>query len=554
MLKKEQNLQVNKNPYEDREGLVYVRVSSKKQEIEGNGLQSQEDRCVSDLKSIGVPHIKTFPDSFSGGGDFINRPSMGEMLGYIDTHPYKKFIVIFDDLSRFARDVQFHLKLRATFKARDVLLKCLNYNLDDSPEGMFAETVLAAGNELERHKNKRQVIQKMQARLNAGYWAFGVKRGYIMNKDSIHGKLCIPNGNEAKLLKEALEGFSNGVFIRKIDACKYLVEKGFWKLEPKKYVWLFEKMLKDPFYAGYIEYLKWDVARRLGQHKGIISNETFELNQKRLGKGTISKRIRTDVSSDLYLRGLLDCAYCGEHLSGGKTDGNGGIYWYYFCQNKSCELFRKSINRDLAHKEFKKLLIDQNLKPQTENLVTVIFDRVWKEEVKNQERIQKEKSLRQVSLDNKINQLTDMILNAKSEKIIQIYEKQIEKLAEELEETNKDIPFEEKDLNIPYTTALDKVYGLLKSPYKIWESVDTVEKHRLFFFLFEKKLPYSKKDGYTTSKIPCAIKLFEDFATTNTNDVDISSKTYNRLKSYLSQFWTYYNSSPVLQNMLINTA
>src|SRR3989338_9409684 len=173
MLKKEQNTKLNKNPFEDREGLVYARVSSKKQEMEGTGLQSQEGRCINDLKTIGVSYIKSFPDSFTGGGDFMKRPAMKELLEYIDARPHKKFVVVFDDLKRFARDVEFHLKLRTAFRARDVILRCLNYNFDESPEGRFAELIMAGQAELERHQNSRQVSQKMKARLEAGYWSFG---------------------------------------------------------------------------------------------------------------------------------------------------------------------------------------------------------------------------------------------------------------------------------------------------------------------------------------------------------------------------------------------
>src|ERR1035437_3927265 len=121
-----QNFNSNtENPYEGREGLVYARVSSKRQETEGSGLESQEGRCVNELKILNVPYIKTFPDSFSGGGDFMKRPAMREMLSYVDAHPHKKFVIVFDDLKRFARDTKFHFDLRTALKARNILPKCL---------------------------------------------------------------------------------------------------------------------------------------------------------------------------------------------------------------------------------------------------------------------------------------------------------------------------------------------------------------------------------------------------------------------------------------------
>jgi len=82
----------------------------------------------------------------------MKRPAMKKMLEYIDAHPHKKYVVVFDDLSRFARDVFFHIKLRAEFRKRDVILRCLNYNFDESEEGEFAELIFAGKAELDRNK------------------------------------------------------------------------------------------------------------------------------------------------------------------------------------------------------------------------------------------------------------------------------------------------------------------------------------------------------------------------------------------------------------------
>jgi site-specific DNA recombinase len=257
-------------------GLPYLRVSSKRQEIEGTGLQSQEKRCLIGLDNLGVVLEKSFFDSFTGGGDFMNRPAMRDLLAHIDNNPHKKYVVIFDDLKRFARDTEFHLKLRIAFKNRGVVLKCLNYNFEDTPEGMFVETVLAASNELERKQNARQVIQKQKARLESGYRAFTAPLGYSKQKDPKHGKLDVPN-IDAEYIKEALEGFASMRFVHKIDAVKFLQGKEVISLKQgaDKGTATFDKMLKEVFYAGYIEYKPWEVLRREGHHQAIISLETF---------------------------------------------------------------------------------------------------------------------------------------------------------------------------------------------------------------------------------------------------------------------------------------
>ncbi len=498
------------NPYEDRVGLVYVRVSSKKQESEGHGRQSQEERCKRDLISIGIPHQKTFPDTYSGGGDFMNRPAIRELLTYIDAHPHKKFLVVFDDLKRFARDTEFHLKLRAAFRSRDVKLRCLNYNFDESPEGMFAETVFAAQAELERHQNRRQVIQKMKARLELGYYCFGNKRGYKLIKDPAHGRLLVPT-RDGLILKEALEGFSNGRFTRKVDVARFLFEKGFWKKRiPERYTDEVSAILQDVIHCGDVEYLPWGVSRRMGKHKGIISRETFELIQKRLNREVAKVRPRANISPEFPLRGLTVCSGCGEKLTAAFCKGK---YPYYYCVAKGCPLKSKSLARKDVEKDFKALLERNRLREDVGEVVNLMYERVWSQEVFEYRLQEGMKKGRLEDLQQKIRDLSDMVRKARSEHLKKVYETQIEETAVELEKLESEL--QKSDLGVPYRTALGKATGLLKNPIGIWNSVDVMEKHRLFFFLFEKRLEYVKGEGFRTGNSLATTRLFEEFAEQN---------------------------------------
>ncbi len=521
MLKARANLKKrNNDPYSDREGLVYCRVSSKKQEIEGHGLEGQEERCKNDLRSIKVPYVKTFSDSYTGGGDFMNRPAMKALIEYIDSRPHKKFVIVFDDLKRFARDVEFHIKLRACFRSRDVLLRCLNYNFDESPEGEFAELIMAGQAELERKQNKRQVTQKMKARLENGYWTFGKKKGYTITSTPGHGKLAVVN-KEGKILKIALEGFANGSYARKIDVCNFLVDSGFWKKQsPEKYIDKLTNILKDSFYAGYIEYPKWEVSRRAGQHKGIISLDTFNLIQKRLCKVTLGKRIRTDISDDFPLRGLLVCADCGSPLTGGWSRGRNKRYPYYHCQNKSCISYGKSIEREAIEAGYLEILKEMKLRGDVSTLISKTFDRVWKEEVDTLNSNHKLLLSKKKELEDKMIDLTNLLISSKNSTLKNVYERQLEKLGGEIDGVESGIVDIDDVDDVPYRTALDKAIGLLKNPYNIWIELTTREKHDLFYFIFNGKLQYSINNGYRTSETSTAIKLFDSFIDTKPLDVD----------------------------------
>ena len=80
-----------------KNALLYCRVSTTKQTIEGSGLQSQELCCRAYAAEKGYTVEAVFPDDASGGGDYMARPGMVALLAYLDAKPDESFIVIFDD-------------------------------------------------------------------------------------------------------------------------------------------------------------------------------------------------------------------------------------------------------------------------------------------------------------------------------------------------------------------------------------------------------------------------------------------------------------------------
>jgi hypothetical protein len=65
------------------------------------------------------------------------------------------------------------------------------------------------------------------------------------------------------------------------------------------------------------------------------------------------------------------------------------------------------------------------------------------------------------------------------------------------------------------------------------QELDTREQHSLFYFIFDAKIPYDIKEGYRTDEIPTAIRLFEEFVTTNSHDVDTLRKSWNQIRDYI---------------------
>jgi site-specific DNA recombinase len=466
--------------------LIYTRVSTHQQETDGTGNKSQEIRCREMADREKIPIEKVFTDTFTGAGDFMKRPAMRELLAYIDNHPYKQFIVIFDDLKRLSRDTKAYLELRLAFKSRNVILKCLNFNFEDSPEGEFVETIIAASGELERKQNKRQVTQKQRARLLDGYYPFRALYGYTQNKKVGHGKLSEIN-ESGKYIKEALENFSNGIFKTPTDVGKFLKEKNVIVANDKKRQWeVGLSLLRNIFYAGYIEYPEWEVPRRLGKHEAIISLKTYTTNQSILDGQIKRNRVYKRYREEFELRGLAKCIYCNERLNSynsAKKKNPDKLTPYYECKNKECEVYRKTLRPHDVHCKFYCIL--QLITPTDEAVIlsNEAFEEAFAE---FSNRIKKESGFEQSKLkelNNQIDALLNLITNTSNSSLQKVYSEKIENLSIE-----KDILTQNTknpvNLEIIKRTSVEKLFEIVKSPYELWLKLDIRQKKEFYKFIF----------------------------------------------------------------------
>lgn len=98
-------------------------------------------------------------------------------------------------------------------------MECLNFKFEDTPEGQFVETVIAAR---ERLQNRRQTLQKMKARVERGYYVFAVPVGYRYEKVGAHGRLLVRDEPLASIVQEALEGYASGRFQLQAEVKRFL--------------------------------------------------------------------------------------------------------------------------------------------------------------------------------------------------------------------------------------------------------------------------------------------------------------------------------------------
>lgn len=415
--------------------LIYCRVSSTKQRLEGSGLESQEQRCRAYTDEKGYVVEAVFPDDVSGGGDFMRRPGMVALLSYLDAQQGKPYVVVFDDLKRFARDTEFHLKLRREFVMRGAIIECLNFRIEDTPEGKFIETVIAAQGELEREQNRRQVVQKMKARVENGYWVFRAPVGYkYVNATSGGGKVLVPDDVLGPIVRDALEGYATGHFASQAEVQRFLERNPNFPKDKKDGTlrpMTVNRMLKKVVYAGYVEAPKWDVGAREGHHDGLIDLETHQKIQDIIEGKKRRPAARADFNEDFPLRGFVDCDCCGNAMNAAWSKGKYRHYAYYRCQTRTCENKGKSVAVAKMEAGFADILKSMQPTKGLFELATAMLKDAWNMRLASalNEKATLQKQIEDVN--RQLENMLDRIVEANNASVVSAYESRIEKLERE---------------------------------------------------------------------------------------------------------------------------
>ncbi len=489
-----------------QKAIIYCRVSSERQKTEGHGLDSQEQRCRDYARQKGYEVEIVFHDSYSGGGDFFNRPAMSKLIEYLDSHRYTSYVVIFDDLKRFARDITFHWKLRQEFRSRNAIPECLNFQFEDTPEGRFIETIIASHGQLEREQNRRQVVQKMEARLQLGYWTFSdVPPGYKYIKDPEHGKLAVIDEGKGKIIREALEGYACGRFPEQENVRRFLADKDINKGKPV-YLDYVKRMLVRVFYAGYIEYLPWKVSRRLGKHEGLIDISTYEKIQARLN-GKSTTHVKNYLNEDFPLRSFVLCSECNQPYTASWSKGRSSKFPYYRCKTNGCSERNKSTRKVLLETQFEDILRGINPTEGVLKLTKAIIVDLWSKKMATVNEQQGKVAKELGKIDTERARFIDLVGRATDERVVAAYEEKIGSLSEK-ENTLKGSLSEYEKHRPNIETAADIVIDFLKNPLEQWQKGNIYTKKLVLQLVFERNLAYNRKSGFETAFLSLPLRVF----------------------------------------------
>lgn len=445
---------------------IYIRVSSSEQAEEGYSIAAQEEKltayCVAKSWSV----YKTYIDPGYSGAN-INRPAMKQLINDIKLHRCDIVVVYkLDRLTRSQKDCITMLE--------DILLpnNCdfvsISENFDTStPYGRAMIGILSVFAQLERETITERTVMGRIERAKTGLYAGNshIPIGY----NYVDGKLEI-NEYEAMQVREIFELYNNGTSICSI--LKVFQEKGYaTKYGNWVHLNTIKRILASKLYHGELKY-KGEYYE--GQHKAIISKETFDKAQEvhKHYSETATGHRKTPFVSKHLLTGLIMCGECGARMHA-KTISR---------KSEACYICY-SVSRTS-----KKYIVDENCKSTTWpcwELEGYVLESLQELDFKKIKELQNE-SIAFNDNEEKIKILHQEIdaLNKKSEKLLDLY--LLDTFSKDtLSDKLKDLEFKKE--------ALEKEIDTLSTIEKKESASSITKKIKKLNVLFEKGTLEEKK-------------------------------------------------------------
>ncbi len=474
------------NNNQNKNCIIYCRISSAKGAQEGEGLDTQEKICRTCAESRGytvVPHGKVFRETFSGRKD--TRPVLEEIFDYIEKNPGKVQYFVFRMIDRFTRGGGFSYegikKKLASYGVEMIdttgiiqpsknTLDYLGFEYDwskTSPSGI-TELVMADNAKSEVTTILTRMIAQEIELTQKGFKVRGAVDGYLNSRiyvDSKKRMIQIPDPERAKYFIEMFRLRATGTLtdkeiVDRINAMGYRSRiQNKWDRAHEKIIGhgggqqltvkRLQATIQRPIYCGIMceKWTRWQPIK--AYYDGLVSIDMF--NQANRGSVFIKKEgsdmtILYDYYPErLVVKRMRDnpmfpyknfvlCPTCSKPFLGSCPVGKGGEgFPTYHCSRKH-KYF--GVPKKKLEDSFKSLINGLLFKPEALNSMEASFLNKFHE--RKGEIIQSSIDVHRNIADLKIEQKakSDAFVATTSQVLRTSLEKQIEELEERIKSAN----------------------------------------------------------------------------------------------------------------------
>ena len=319
-----------------KRAVLYLRVSTDSQvgrdgDAEGYSIPAQREAGHRKAQELGAEVIQEYADPGISGRT-SQRPGLQALLERIRTRGDVDYVIVWK-LSRWSRSPLVDATLELELIERGVRLVSVTENIDETPGGKLLRRILGTINAYEVDNLAQGVAAGMERKVKTGGTPAMAPLGYVNVRKVIDGvevKTVELDADRASLVRWIFEAYASGNYTI-TSLLREATERGLRtrpsRKRPSKPLARsgFAKMLKNPYYVGVIRFKGVEYP---GRHQPLITRELFERVQQMLEDNSNGEKVQHHAH---YLKGSIFCLRCLSRLSLTYSQGNGGIYPYFFC-------------------------------------------------------------------------------------------------------------------------------------------------------------------------------------------------------------------------------
>jgi len=337
--------------------VIYCRVSTEEQAIKGYSLETQEKLCRDFAERNHYLVVGVYREEGKTARS-LDRPMLTELLA--DCERKAVDAVIVQETDRLARNTKDHLTVRAMLKKADVKLISMSQPmLDDSPEGIMIDTILASVNQFQSDINARKTKRGLQEKFELGWWPGIAPLGYknVTVESATYGgkpiRMIIKDPEKWPFIREGFDLYMKGHYSI-LEISDRLYQKGLRARNGKQVAHsVMYKIFRNPFYAGQIS---WNGQTRQGSHEPMITREEHERVLQVMDSHNLHASRKR--KHRFLLSGFAYCHICGHRYTGEIHPAKRKAYYH-------CAAIRTHTNR---HQNVAVLQLEREVEKQFQHL------------------------------------------------------------------------------------------------------------------------------------------------------------------------------------------
>ncbi len=505
---------------------IYSRVSTVEQ-VSNLSLSTQTKACIEYADKEGWGILETFTEK-GESAKTKDRTEFKRMLECCLKNKGKVQFVLVYSTSRFMRNTEEYLSVKSFLTNLGIQIISVTEKVDETPLGKFLETLNAGLAQLDNDQRAERTKAGMKEALSQGRFCHRAPHGYINASDPNGSKTILPDEKIAPFIKEAFELFSTGQYTQR-EVNDKLTVKGFKEKNGNLVsAQHFEKILKNPTYAGKIVEKKWALEGP-GSYKPIISLEIFEKVQRLLNGNSPSFSPYLRNNPEFPVKGpFTKCGVCGQPLRGYNAKGRSKHYPTYDCSNPQCK------NRaSKADFENRFLAYIQTFRPTPESMneLSEKVVTIWKKKQASFIEASKNFEGQINALKMKKRKFTEAWVEGKLDKAT--YEEEMELISKELSNVQTKLDkYRVEDLDVK--GLLDFTDYVLNHIDKLWLESPLPAKQRLQRVLFPEGVQYAENE-FRTAETPIFFKMLEASRDEKSIMVALTPSNSNRLIAWFKE-------------------